>query len=96
MKVALTGAVAGIGFQHFDTSVEVMGGKVGISHRHVQRLMTQPHLYAAQIDAAPDQPRRAGVPQDVRNDLLVVAKAIRSPPTTDVRCTDPKRPTLQG
>ena len=44
-----------------DARIEIIGGQVRLGHGHGQRLVTEPHLHAAYVDAALDQPRSAGV-----------------------------------
>src|SRR5690606_1413612 len=45
-----------------------------ITHGHLQGLVTQPHLNPTNIDATADQTRRAGMTQNMRDDLIVRAK----------------------
>ena len=61
--------------QHNDAAIEIIGGQMRVTHGHRQGLVAEPHLHAPDVDAALDQTRRAGVPQDMRHHLLVGAKA---------------------
>lgn len=61
--------------QHRQAGVQIACGEMGVAHRHLERLMSQPCLHAPQVYPASHQPRGAGVPQDVRHDVGVVAEA---------------------
>ena len=60
--------------EHADACVEVVGGQVRVAHRHLQRLMAEPHLHAAYVDAALDQSRSAGVSQYMGNHVRIRAE----------------------
>ncbi len=50
---------------------------MGVAHRHGQRLVAEPHLHAANVDAAAHETRGAGVAQNVRHQILVMGKPDR-------------------
>ena len=58
-----------------DPRIEIIGGQVRVAHCHCQGLVAQPHLHAANVDAALDESRSAGVSEDMRNDVRVGGEA---------------------
>ena len=54
---------------------EVLGAKVGVNHSRLDALVAHPLLYYRQTHAALNEPGRAGVAQDVHNELRVILKS---------------------
>ncbi len=52
-----------------------MCGKVGVTHCHLQSLVTEPHLHTPYIYAAANETRRACMAQNMWNDLVISAKS---------------------
>lgn len=61
--------------QHRNAHVEIVGGQVGVAHGHLQGLVAQPHLHAANVDPALNQTGSAGMAQAVRHQLHIGRKA---------------------
>src|SRR5690554_1493929 len=64
-----------VAFKYREACVEVARRQMGVAHRHLQRLVPQPHLDTPQVDPAAHQPRSAGVPQDMRHHVGIAAEA---------------------
>ncbi len=67
------GLAVALQYRHAD--IKVMRRKVSVSHRHLKRLMTEPHLDPPYIYPASNKPGCAGMSQYVRDNVIVVSKA---------------------